>query len=87
MKQVYNYMIILDALNKYTPLKWSYEQACEIFNAENCYDLTEVDLGVFAVESLTYDRDTGGYNPWLMFDNETLAGAINRINKDYRGAE
>ncbi|MCA9339396.1 MAG: hypothetical protein KDA17_00620 [Candidatus Saccharibacteria bacterium] len=81
MKPTYNHQLIAEALNKHTREKFEYRDESETFVSKN-YEVTEIEMFIFEVSALTYDRDTGATNEFLIDTGLTLADAIDAIRKD-----
>jgi hypothetical protein len=81
MKRVYNFQLIVEALNKYTNEKFNYEDDTDDFVSRN-FILREDGCYTFEVYRTADDPDTGAINEWCLGYKYTLADAIDAINKE-----
>jgi hypothetical protein len=79
-KPIYNYELTLDLLNRFTNETFKYNHEDEFFESEN-FELAETDAGLYSLDQLVRDWDTGAYNNFTKAENESLAGVIDTINE------
>lgn len=81
MKKVYNYMIVLDALNKYTKEKFVHDSEHDLYYSDS-YEIVETDkMGLYELIECKTQLDTGIVDYWAVLQYETLADIIDIINK------
>lgn len=76
---IYNYMIILDALNKYTDLKWKYDDENEFFYSDH-YEIVETGWYLFSLSEYNQEFQTGIWNEFNICQEESLADIIDNVN-------
>jgi len=80
MSTTFNSQLITEALNKHTKESFRYLDDGETFTSKYT-EILEVEMYIFDIYELRYDKDTGGTDSFLIGENETLADTIDLINK------
>lgn len=79
--KLYNYMIYLDALNKYTKHKWTYCFKHDIYYCD-LYEVVETDnMGLYELNEFFEQSDTGIIDDFLIVQYESFADIIDIINE------
>lgn len=82
-KELLNSTLIIEALNKHTEETFKEIGDCDGVYESSSYAVTEYEgVYLFALESVSYDSDTGGFNYFPSGKDMTLADVINQINKE-----
>ena len=83
---IYDKDIYLDALNKYTDIKFTCHDESDSFISKY-YEIWEVSLGLFCLDEINQDLQTGVCDYSSIAKDETLGDLINLLNIVNKGAD